>query len=72
NTPEDAQAKQDQLRILIAGVGGKGHPGSFLTDTLIVAEIDNTTNSINLISIPRDLLVYTEDGYYQKINSVYT
>ncbi len=71
STPE-VKARKDTLRILVAGVGGKGHPGSFLTDTLIVVEIDNTSEEVNLISIPRDLLVYTDDGYYRKINSVYT
>jgi len=72
NQPHHAEAKRDEVRILIAGVGGEGHPGSFLTDTLMLVEIDNKNESINFISIPRDLLVYTEDGYYRKINSVYT
>lgn len=43
--------------ILLVGIGGEGHEGKDLTDTLIVASL-TTTNEISLLSIPRDL--YTE------------
>jgi LCP family protein required for cell wall assembly len=63
------------MSILLLGYGGAGHDGPYLTDSLIVLDIDSEKKLINLISIPRDLFVsipYDWDntqGY--KINSAY-
>ncbi len=46
--------------ILIMGIGGKWHQGGELTDTLIVASIDKETNSVVMLSVPRDFYVETE------------
>lgn len=64
--------KDDYFSILLLGVGGEGHDGGDLTDTIMVAQIDNTQKHIQLVSLPRDLLVFDDDGIYKKINSVYS
>lgn len=57
--------------ILLLGKGGENHDGGDLTDTIMIVQILNTEKQINLISIPRDFLVFDDEGYYSKINSVY-
>jgi anionic cell wall polymer biosynthesis LytR-Cps2A-Psr (LCP) family protein len=49
--------------ILIAGIGGKGHDGSDLTDSIMLASLNGETKKVTLLSIPRDLYVsYGERG----------
>lgn len=43
-----------QINILLLGIGGEGHEGPYLTDTMIVAQIRPGQNSVSLVSIPRD------------------
>jgi LCP family protein required for cell wall assembly len=58
--------------ILLVGVGGEGHDGENLTDTMIVASIDHDANTVSMISIPRDFFVENEEvGFGSRINSVY-
>lgn len=58
--------------ILLLGVGGEGHDGSNLTDTIIIASVDNKNKSVAMLSIPRDLYVNNpEVGWGSRINSVY-
>lgn len=59
-----------KVNILLLGMGGEGHDGPLLTDTIIVAQIDTKTNEAVLVSIPRDFVV-TINGSFNKINSVY-
>lgn len=42
------------------------------TDTIIVATVNPSQESIQLVSIPRDTLVQLEDGTVEKINAMYT
>ncbi|MEY2986349.1 MAG: hypothetical protein RJB24_578 [Candidatus Parcubacteria bacterium] len=63
--------KPDEETILLLGKGGEKHDGGDLTDTIMIAQILNPERQINLISLPRDFLVFDEKGYYSKINSVY-
>jgi LCP family protein required for cell wall assembly len=63
--------KPDKETILLLGKGGENHDGGDLTDTIMIAQILNPEKQINLISIPRDFLVFDDKGYYSKINSVY-
>ena len=44
------------MNILILGIGGEGHDGPQLTDTVILASFKPSTGKVALISIPRDLL----------------
>lgn len=61
---------QGHTNILIAGVGGEGHEGKDLTDTLIVASMDYSKKSVSLLSIPRDLYVESSLGG-SRINRLY-
>lgn len=68
---EQSINKPDKETILLLGKGGEKHDGGDLTDTIMIAQIINPEKQINLISIPRDFLVFDDKGYYSKINSVY-
>ncbi len=59
-----------RVNILLAGIGGPGHDGPYLTDTLIVASLDPFAKEVSLVSIPRDLWVTTKGFGSSKINSV--
>lgn len=61
-----------RINILLLGIGGPGHDGSDLTDTIMVASIDPVNNKIDLVSIPRDLWVKIPGNGSQKINAAYT
>lgn len=43
-----------QINILLLGIGGEGHDGPFLSDTMILAQIRPDIGSVVLTSIPRD------------------
>lgn len=72
NDVQQTLPKDDYFSILLLGVGGEGHDGGDLTDTIMVAQIDNTAKRIQLVSLPRDFLVFDDNGIYKKINSVYS
>lgn len=58
--------------ILLLGVGGEGHEGSTLTDTMIVASIDHRDGNVSMLSIPRDLYVENDVvGWGTRLNGVY-
>jgi len=61
-----------RINILLLGIGGKGHPGQNLTDTIIMVSLNTKTNQAALYSIPRDMYVaIPELNYSAKINTVY-
>jgi len=62
---------KDRVNFLLMGVGGAGHEGPYLTDTIMVASLKPSTLEAALISLPRDLLVPLPSGEWQKINQVY-
>lgn len=60
--------------ILIAGIGGKGHEGAELTDSLMLASINADDGYVTLLSIPRDLFVAYPKGIWNsagRINTLY-
>jgi polyisoprenyl-teichoic acid--peptidoglycan teichoic acid transferase len=58
--------------ILLIGVGGEGHDGENLTDTMIVASVDYDNNMVPMLSIPRDIYVENEVvGWGTRINGIY-
>ncbi len=59
-----------RLNILLLGIGGAGHDGSQLTDTIILASIDRAHKRVGLVSIPRDLAYPLGGGRFEKINAV--
>ncbi|MBP7992649.1 MAG: LCP family protein, partial [Candidatus Magasanikbacteria bacterium] len=63
-----AGAAEDRVNVLLLGMGGVGHDGPYLTDTIMIASIKPSTKEIALISIPRDLGVSIPGYGLQKIN----
>lgn len=60
-----------QVNILLLGVGGEGHSGGTLTDTIMVLSLKPETHEAAMLSIPRDLYVEVEGTEIKgKINSV--
>ncbi|MFA6171705.1 MAG: LCP family protein [Patescibacteria group bacterium] len=62
--------EENRINILLLGIGGKGHDGAYLTDTMMLASIEPSTKKVFLLSIPRDLVVPVEGMGWKKINSV--
>lgn len=62
--------REDRVNILLLGIGGPGHDGPYLTDTMIVASVQPSTGKVALLSIPRDLVVDIPGYDYRKINNV--
>jgi anionic cell wall polymer biosynthesis LytR-Cps2A-Psr (LCP) family protein len=64
---------KNSINVLFSGVGGAGHDGGNLTDSITLANINYATRVIKLIAIPRDLwiggqkinLIYSKDGANQ-------
>ncbi len=61
---------QGHTNILLLGVGGEGHEGKDLTDTIILASIDHKNNWVSMLSIPRDLYVESLLGG-SRVNRLY-
>jgi len=69
----DSQLKgeeNDRVNFLLLGVGGAGHDGPELTDTIIFASLRPSDKSIGIMSIPRDLTVPVPGEGWRKINAV--
>ena len=62
---------KDRVNFLLLGVGGVGHDGPYLTDTIMLASLKPSTAEVALTSLPRDLIVPVAPGNWQKINQVY-
>lgn len=62
--------EEDRINVLLLGMGGKGHDGGYLTDTIMLASLKPSTKQVALFSIPRDLSIPMENGSWQKVNSI--
>jgi LCP family protein required for cell wall assembly len=60
--------ESDRVNILLLGMGGPGHDGAFLTDTMMLAGFKPSAKQVALVSLPRDLVAPVSD--WQKINSI--
>lgn len=58
-----------RINILLYGVGGSGHPGGTLADSIEVVSINPKDKSIAMLSIPRDLRVKIANHGTNKINA---
>ncbi len=58
-----------RINILLLGVGGAGHDGGTLSDTIMVASIDPAGKTVAMLSIPRDLYVKIPGYGNAKINT---
>lgn len=62
--------QDDRINFLLLGVGGAGHDGPELTDTIMFGSFQPSTSEIGMLSIPRDTIVPIPDYGYRKINHV--
>lgn len=60
----------DRINILLLGIGGEGHDGAQLTDTIILASVNLKDKQVALLSIPRDTAYPLGGGRFEKINAV--
>lgn len=61
--------EQDRVNVMLFGIGGPGHDGSELTDTIIFSSLKPSTGDVGMMSIPRDLTIPLPGGYgWRKIN----
>lgn len=67
-TNSGLKSDNNRINILLLGIGGEGHDGPYLTDTMIVLSLDKDAKDAALISIPRDIWV---PDLNQKINAAY-
>src|SRR3989344_577800 len=67
-TDSGLDSDKGRTNVLLMGIGGRGHEGPDLTDTMILASFDKGGKDVVLISIPRDLWVPSLSA---KINSAY-
>lgn len=62
--------KDGRINFLLLGMGGAGHDGAYLTDTIILASFEPKEKKVSMISIPRDLAVPLSGYGWRKINSI--
>ena len=58
--------------MLLLGTDKRPGEAGFLTDTVIVVSVNTRENTANMLSIPRDVLVYAPGWNMRKINQVYS
>ncbi|MDO8668900.1 MAG: LCP family protein [Candidatus Buchananbacteria bacterium] len=61
---------EDRISVLLIGMGGSGHEGGTLADTIILGSFKPSTNQVAMLSIPRDLSVKTANYDWTKINAI--
>ncbi|MDD5438018.1 MAG: LCP family protein [Patescibacteria group bacterium] len=69
-SPGTTKVSGEPVNFLFLGVGGAGHDGPQLTDTIILATFDPKQNRLAMLSIPRDLAYPLGNGRFEKINSL--
>lgn len=63
--------RDDRINILLLGIGGNGHEGPLLADTVLLASFKPSTRQLALVSLPRDLQVPIPGVGRNKINAAY-
>lgn len=63
---------EGQINILLLGIGGEGHDGPYLTDTIILAQIRPDLGKVVLTSIPRDYWINMPGFNQTKINQAFS
>lgn len=58
----------DRVNFLLMGIGGEGHDGPQLTDTIIFTSYRPSDGSVAMMSLPRDMTVPIPDYGYRKVN----
>lgn len=69
--PENVKEEDKKtLNILLAGYGGAGHQGGYLSDIIQIAHFNFEKKQIVFISIPRDLYLLDKDQKGYKVNAL--
>ncbi len=69
----DIALRQERVNVLLLGIDQReGEPGPFRTDTMILAGIDPVSNSVSMLSIPRDLWVRIPGYGENRINTAHS
>ena len=64
--------EEGRTAALLLGIGGEGHIGELLTDTIMVVSFSDEKERADIFSIPRDLAVQNANtGVLTKINALY-
>lgn len=63
--------RDDRINILLLGIGGNGHEGPLLADTVLLASFKPSARQLALVSLPRDLEVPIPGIGRNKINAAY-
>lgn len=58
----------DRINFLLLGMGGVGHEGPYLTDTIILASFQSKQKKAAMVSFPRDLVIPVNGSRWPKIN----
>ncbi|NQV90513.1 LCP family protein [Candidatus Uhrbacteria bacterium] len=58
----------DRVNFLLMGIGGEGHDGPQLTDTIIFTSYKPSDGSVAMMSLPRDMTVPIPGYGYRKVN----
>jgi len=66
-----AGEKDDRINFLLMGIGGEGHAGGQLTDTIIFTSYQPSTGKVGMLSIPRDMTVPIPNRGLGKVNSAH-
>jgi polyisoprenyl-teichoic acid--peptidoglycan teichoic acid transferase len=70
-TPMIYFSNGDTINFLLLGSDRRPTGAAFRTDTLIIASVRTSDNSVSLISIPRDLYVYIPGWTMNRVNTAY-
>lgn len=71
-SPDELQGEGDsRINVLFVGIGGTGHKGGQLADTIQIVSVDPINKTMAMLSLPRDLYVTQATGERSKINAVY-
>lgn len=68
NALDILQSTSGRTNVAFLGIGGEGHSGSDLTDSIILFSYHHDTRSISLIPIPRDVWI---ESMKAKVNTAY-
>ena len=63
------KSNSGRTNLLLLGIGGAGHEGSSLTDSMLLVSFDLSHNTAKIISIPRDIWI---PALKTKINAAYS
>lgn len=67
-TDSGPKSTNGRTNVLLLGIGGDGHEGPNLSDTMILASIDKDGKDVALVSLPRDIWATNLNS---KINAAY-